>query len=110
MTLLDFLEAADGRGSGLAEKRFALTGGGTLTCPVLTTGGYGAVIECQGVKALSNTGNGWSYEMTPAELAKKNEFYAIYWAEYRSVKNSVGAELSELPDYLEDKPSFDRKA
>ena len=56
-----------------------------LTCPVLTTGGYGAVIECQGVKALSNTGNGWSYEMTPAEL-------------------------SELPDYLEEKPSFDRKA
>ncbi len=109
LTLLDFLEAADGRGSGLAEKRFALAGG-TLTCPILTTGGYGAVIECQGVKALSNTGNGWSYEMTPAELAKKNEFYAIYWAEYRSVKNSVGAELSELPDYLEDKPSFDRKA
>lgn len=110
LTLLDFLEAADGRGSALAEKGVALTGGGTLTCPVLTTGGYGAVIECQGVKALSNTGNGWSYEMTPAELAKKNEFYAIYWAEYRSVKNSVGAELSELPDYLEEKPSFDRKA
>ena len=98
LTLLDFLEAADGRG------------GGTLTCPILTTGGYGAVIECQGVKALSNTGNGWSYEMTPAELAKKNEFYSIYWAEYRSVKDSAGAELSELPDYLEQKPSFDRKA
>ena len=110
LTLLDFLEAADGRGSSLAEKRFALAGGGTLTCPILTTGGYGAVIECQGVKALSNTGNGWSYEMTPAELAKKNEFYSIYWTEYRSVKNSVGAELSELPDYLEEKPSFDRKA
>ena len=110
LTLLDFLEAADGRGSGLAEKRLALAGGGMLTCPILTTGGYGAVIECQGVKALSNTGNGWSYEMTPAELAKKNEFYAIYWAEYRSAKNSVGAELSELPDYLEEKPSFDRKA
>ncbi len=28
----------------------------------------------------------------------------------RCVKNSVGAELSELPDYLEEKPSFDRKA
>ncbi len=110
LTLLDFLEAADGRGSGLAEKRFVLAGGGTLTCPILTTGGYGAVIECQGVKALSNTGNGWSYEMTPAELAKKNEFYSIYWAEYRSVKDSAGAELSELPDYLEQKPSFDRKA
>ena len=110
LTLLDFLEAADGRGSSLAEKMFALAGGGTLTCPILTTGGYGAVIECQGVKALSNTGNGWSYEMTPAELTKKNEFYSIYWTEYRSVKNSAGEELSELPDYLEEKPSFDRKA
>ena len=104
LTLLDFLEAADGRGSDLAEKGFALAGGGTLTCPILTTGGYGAVIECQGVKVLSNTGNGWSYEMTPAELAKKNEFYSIYWTDYRSIKNSAGAELSELPDYLEEKP------
>jgi len=34
----------------------------------------------------------------------------FYWAEYRSVKNSAGAELSELPDYLEEKPLFDRKA
>ncbi|MCM1181546.1 MAG: hypothetical protein NC347_14930 [Clostridium sp.] len=110
LTLLDFLEAADGRGSSLAEKRFALAGGGTLTCPILTGGGYGAVIEYQGVKALSNTGYGWSYEMTPAEIAKKNEFYFVYWTEYRSVKNSAGAELETLPDYLEDKPAFDRKA
>ena len=28
----------------------------------------------------------------------------------RCVKNSAGAELSELPDYLEEKHSFDRKA
>ncbi len=48
--------------------------------------------------------------MTPAELDKKNEFYSIYWTEYRSVTNSVGAELSELPDYLEEKSSFDMKA
>lgn len=108
LTLLDFLEAADGRGNGLAEKRFALAGGGTLTCPILTTGGYGAVIECQGVKALSNTGNGWSYEMTPAELVKKNEFYSIYWSEYRSVKGN--GELDELPDYLEERNVFDAKA
>ncbi len=45
-----------------------------LTCPILTTGGYGAVIECQGMKVLSNTGNGWSYEMTPAELTKRISF------------------------------------
>lgn len=43
-----------------------MAGGGILACPILTTGSYGAVIECQGVKTLSNVGNGWSYEMTPS--------------------------------------------
>ena len=38
LTLLDFLEAAEGRISNLAEKKFALAGGGTLTCPILTSG------------------------------------------------------------------------
>ena len=57
---------------------------------------------------MMNTGNGWSYEMTPAELAKKNEFYKIYWNEYRTVKGNN--ELSELPDYLEERSIFDRKA
>ena len=107
LSLLDFLEQADGKGK-LAEKQFPIAGGGTLTCPILSTGGYGAVIECQGAKVLMNTGNGWSYEMTPAELTKKNEFYKIYWNEYRSVKNNSG--LSELPDYLEERNIFDRKA
>ncbi len=59
--MLDFLEADDGRESNLAEKRFALAGGEMPTCLILTTGAYGVVIECQGVKALLNTGNGWSY-------------------------------------------------
>ena len=107
LSLLDFLEQADGKGK-LAEKQFPIAGGGTLTCPILSTGGYGAVIECQGAKVLMNTGNGWSYEMTPAEITKKNEFYKIYWNEYRSVKNNSG--LSELPDYLEERNIFDRKA
>ncbi len=109
LTLLDFLEMADGRGSSLAEKRFALAGGGALSCPILTSGGYGVEIECQGAKVLSNLGNGWGYEMTSAELLKNNEFYSIYWSEYRSVKNK-SAELAELPDYLGDMPAFDRKA
>ena len=65
-------------------------------------------LNCDG--KFVNPKDGWSYEMTPAELSKKDEFYSIYWTEYRSVKNSVGAEISELPDYLEEKPSFDRKA
>ena len=53
LTLLDFLEAADGRTESLAEKKFALAGGGTLTCPILTSGGYGADIYCQGTKVLT---------------------------------------------------------
>ena len=42
---------------------------------------------------LSNLGNGWGYEMTPAELAKKDEFYSIYWSEYNLVKESGSPEL-----------------
>ena len=52
LTLLDFLEAANGRAENLAEKKFALAGGGTLTCPILTSGGYGADIYYQGTKVL----------------------------------------------------------
>ncbi len=43
--------------------------------------------------SLSNLGNGWGYEMTPAELAKKDEFYSIYWSEYNLVKESGSPEL-----------------
>ena len=50
---------------------------------------------------LSNTGAGWGYEMTPAELTRKDEFYSIYWKEYNAVKNGMNSELKELPDYLE---------
>lgn len=110
LTLLDYLEAAKGRGSNLAEKSFALAGGGILSCPILTGGGYGAEISFHGAKVLSNTGYGWGYEMTPAELEKKNEFYSIYWKEYRAVKNEIGEQLTEVPDYLVDSPSFDAKA
>ena len=112
LTLLDFLENAEGKISNLAEKKFALAGGGTLTCPILTGGGYGADISYQGTKMLTylGAGYGWGYEATPAEQEKSKEFYDIYWKEYRSVKNNEGAELAELPDYLEEKPAFDKKA
>ena len=94
-----------------AEKKFALAGGGTLNCPILTTGGYGAEIQYQGVTVLSNLGNGWGYEMTPAELAKKDEFYSIYWSEYNLVKESGSSELREMLDYLnQDRPSFEARA
>ena len=69
LTLLDFLEAADGRTDSLAEKKFTLAGGGTLTCPILTSGGYGVDIYCQGTKVLTylSSGYGWACERTPAE-------------------------------------------
>ncbi len=56
------------------------------------------------------SGDGWACERTPAEREKEREFYGIYFNEYRSLKNGQGAELEELPDYLEGKPSFDMKA
>ena len=106
LTLLDFLEAAEGRTESLAEKKF------TLACPILTSGGYGADIYYQGTKVLTylGPGYGWACERTPAEREKEREFYGIYFNEYRSLKNGQGAGLEELPDYLEEKPSFDRKA
>ena len=49
--------------------------------------------------------------MTPAELAKKDEFYSIYWREYNSVKENGSSELREMPDYLDqDRPSFEARA
>ena len=112
LTLLDFLEAAEGRISNLAEKKFALAGGGTLTCPILTSGGHSADIYYQGTKVLTylGSGYGWACERTPAEREKEREFYGIYFDEYRSLKNGRRTELENLPDYLEEKPSFDRKA
>lgn len=111
LTLLDFLEKAEGKSSNFAEKQFALAGGGTLNCPILTGGGYGTEIQYQGVNVLSNLGNGWSYEITPAELAKKDEFYSIYWNEYNLVKENGNSELREISDYLaQDRPSFEARA
>lgn len=80
------------RTESLAEKKFALAGGGTLTCLILTSGGYGADIYCQGTKALTylGSGYGWACERTPAEREKEREFYGIYFNEYRSLKNGKG--------------------
>lgn len=112
LTLLDFLEAAEGKISNLAEKKFTLAGGGTLVCPIMTGGGHGADIYYQGTKVLTylGSGYGWACERTPAEREKEKEFYGIYFNEYRTLKNGKGSELEELPDYLEEKPSFDMKA
>ena len=67
--------------------------------------------EFMQLTVLSNLGNGWGYEMTPAELAKKDEFYSIYWSEYNFVKENGSSELREMPDYLDqDRPSFEARA
>ena len=111
LTLVDYLEDAEGKISNLAEKKFALAGGGTLTCPILTGEGYGADIYYQGTKVLTYIGSGcWAAERTPVEREKEKEFYEIYFNEYRSIKNGKGTELAELPDYIENKPTFDQKA
>jgi hypothetical protein len=78
----------------------------------MTGGGYGADIYYQGTKVLTylGPGYGWACERTPAEREKEKEFYGIYFNEYRSLKNGKESELEELPDYLEDKATFDVKA
>ena len=48
------------------------------------------------VNVLLNTGAGWGYEMTPAELTRKDEFYSIYWKEYNAVKNGMNSELKDI--------------
>lgn len=102
LSLLYFLERSDNKQS-LSGKSFTLAGGATLTCPI----GGGTVIEKGGVKVLTSSRAGWGYEMTPAELQKKDEFYAIYNKALKEAKNGLTEQMRELPDYLEDKPIFD---
>lgn len=110
LTLLDFLEKTGKENNNLAQKEFVLAGGGVLSCPILTGGGYGAEIHYQGEMVLSNHGGGWGYEMTPAELTKDEEFYSIYWNEYHSVKDGVNLKMREIPNYLDEtKASFEVK-
>ena len=86
--MLDFLERAEGKNNNLAQKKFALAGGGTLECPILTGEGYGADISYQGTKVLTYLGDsyGWGCERTPAEREKEREFYGIYFNEYHTQK------------------------
>lgn len=108
MSLLYFLEHVD-KSQNLSDKSFSLAGGATLTFPILTTGGYGVIIERGGVQLLAGDEYGWGYEMTPAELKKKAEFYAIYNSAVKNAQKEI-KELRDLPDYLEDKPIFDSLA
>ena len=49
-------------------------------------------------------------EINNTENVKEREFYGIYFNEYHTQKNAQSSELKELPNYLEEKTSFDRKA
>ena len=109
LTLLDFLQESKGKGN-LAEKLMPLGGGAVLNQPILSTGGYGAEVSYQGTLVLSDTGAGWGYGLTPKEQEKSQEFYAIYWREYRAVKAENKEVQTVLPDYLETRPAFDQKA
>ena len=109
LTLLDFLQESKGKGN-LAEKLTPLGGGAVLNQPILSTGGYGAEVSYQGTLVLSDTGAGWGYGLTPKEQEKSQEFYAIYWREYRAVKAENKEVQTVLPDYLETRPAFDQKA
>ena len=106
LSLLYFLERSESKQS-LSGKSISLAGGATLTCPIMTDGGCGAVIEKEGVQILLSNGAGWGYEMTPAELRKKDEFYAIYNKALREATNSLNEHMREVPDYLDDRPAFD---
>lgn len=77
LTLLDFLEQAEGKNQNLADKQIALTKGGTLNLTILTLDGYGVQIQSRGVNVLLNTSIGWKYEMTPAEFPRKILFHLL---------------------------------
>ena len=107
MSLLYFLEHATGN-QNLSDISYTLAGGAALTFPIMTGGGYGVVIEKAGVKIMNGDNVvGWSYEMTQAELQKKDEFYSIYYNALKNAKKGFVDNLRDLPDYLEEKSSFD---
>ncbi len=74
--MLDFLERAEGKNNNLAQKKFALAGGGTLECPILTGEGYGADISYQGTKVLTYLGDsyGWGCEELRLSGKRKENF------------------------------------
>lgn len=62
----------------IAQKHFPIMDGSYVTFPALTTGGYGVNVFSLGKSILSNIGDGWTYELTPEEWYKKQEFNKLY--------------------------------
>ena len=65
LTLLDFLEQAEGKNQNLADKQIALAGGGTLKFTILPSGGYGVQIQSQGVNVLLQPAPVFNNTFTP---------------------------------------------
>lgn len=107
LSLLDFLEQADGHGD-ITVQKIAIGNGGMLTFVNLTGGGYGVIIKCEGTEILSNTGYGWEYQLTGAEQKKSDKFYSIYRSEYNSIKGNN--EILNPSEYVENPVTFDVKA
>jgi hypothetical protein len=65
-----------------------------------------------GEMVATYSGNGWTMFTTKAEAARQTQMCTIYNEAWQAAKNgavmteSAEAQLRELPDYLDDKPTF----
>ncbi len=59
---------------------------------------------------MSTVNGVWNYTLTCAELDKQSKFFDTYWSAYHTAKNQTDTELTDLPDYLKEKNTFDIKA
>lgn len=84
LTLLNLIMKYKGEKT-LSDKSFSISGGSVSFA--YNGSGYDTVIKSGGVNVLNFGTAGWSYEMTPAEIKKKDEFYAIYNKAYNAEKN-----------------------
>ena len=111
LTLLDFGNRQRGKKSRILQtSRLHWQGGGTLKFHYFNIRRLRGSNSESGCECIVEYRCRLGYEMTPAELTKKDEFYSIYWKEYNAVKNGMNSELKELPDYLEKRPVFEAKA
>ena len=68
-----FWRGQEGKNNNLAQKKFALAGGGTLECPILTGEGYGADISYQGTKVLTYLGDSYGWDAKELRLSGKRK-------------------------------------
>lgn len=68
----------------------SLSGGGSLTPIISSTGGYEFEVSSGGATVLSTANGQWGYQMTPAELSMQNSFNHMFDQAYESAKNTLG--------------------